>query len=201
MHFTCLKYPEAAMLICCRISHLPATTMKFSTTLTLLASTAQFIAFSHAANCWSGPKWEYESSTYSDAWAVRAALCSQSSSQSCRTIGISQICEFTSGDVRGGYRAASQSEAMSVCYVRSFFTPCCRYMNCVDFGSSPGCLQWYHQSVYIFESTWRILYLQWYVVFHSTRHHRRVEQLDVMPEAAMQRWRVREGEFCHVRLH
>jgi hypothetical protein len=94
-------------------------TMKFSNplVLTLIASVAQTITLVNAANCYVGPKWEYDSTTYSDSWNVRSSLCTQSSSESCRTIGMSTICEFQSGNVYGAFRADSQSEAMTVCWV------------------------------------------------------------------------------------
>jgi hypothetical protein len=86
----------------------------------LLATLFIFTSLSRtisAANCFQGPPWEYYDTLYTDAWNVRSTLCSNSNSVSCRTDSAMTICEFISGNVRGGYAAPTQAEGLSYCWV------------------------------------------------------------------------------------
>lgn len=83
-------------------------------TFVILISLSRTIS---AANCFQGPRWEYYDTLYTDAWNVRSTLCSNSNSVSCRSDSAMTICEFVSGNVRGGYAAPTKAEGLSYCWV------------------------------------------------------------------------------------
>jgi hypothetical protein len=102
-------------------SNLKPQTGLLATDMRILPLVPLIAAGAFAAQCFNGPHWEFEKTTYADAWNVRQLVCN--GTNTCQNIGggnySTLVCEAQSGDVYGAYRVHSTSDVSQHCEVNT----------------------------------------------------------------------------------